>query len=125
LEAEVLADLLASDCTGAVVACGGGVIGDEGNRALIKTSGLPVVWLKRDFAEIERYLEAEGARPAYGESTTDVYHRRLPWYTECSTCEFELPAGTSQVGGRSADSQACVTDNSGRSARCMTARVAA
>lgn len=97
LETDVLVDLLANESTGAVIACGGGVVGEEANRRHIKESGAIVAWLKRDFAEIEAYLEAEGARPAYGESVADVYQRRLPLYAECSTHELEMPAGTTQA----------------------------
>ena len=97
LESEVLNELLRTRRTGCIVACGGGVVEAEANRAALSASGLPVAWLRRDLSEIEAYLADEAARPAYGESVRDVYARREPWFAACATRECLLPAGTSKA----------------------------
>jgi pentafunctional AROM polypeptide len=47
-----------------------------------------VVHVVRPVDEIVAYLESESSRPAYGEPIIDVFKRREPWFTECSSYEF-------------------------------------
>lgn len=82
---------------GAVIACGGGVVETPAARELLQRSGLPVVWLRRDIADVEAYLGSEASRPAYGEKIRDVWLRRQPLYAETSTHEFSLLLGDSSV----------------------------
>ena len=61
LEAQVLADALAST-TPAVIAAAGGTVLDEGNRRLL-CMHTPVVWLRADVATLVRRLGAGEGRP--------------------------------------------------------------
>ncbi|KAF9240000.1 EPSP synthase-domain-containing protein [Melanogaster broomeanus] len=91
-ETELLLSLLSSHGQGWVISLGGGIVETPAAReALInfgKEQGGKVVWVKRELEVIERYLEREGERPAYGEGVRDVFQRREPWFAQCAGYEF-------------------------------------
>ena len=90
-ETQTLKDAIAkvsTDQSNWIISCGGGIVEAEENQALLKQCGFPVVWVKREINDIERFLNKDGSRPAYGESITDVFKRRIPKYAACSTVEF-------------------------------------
>ncbi|KAF9223187.1 Shikimate dehydrogenase [Gyrodon lividus] len=99
-ETELLLSLLSSHAQGWVVSLGGGVVETpEAREALVKfgkEQGGKVVWVKRELEVIERYLEKEGERPAYGEEVRDVFKRREQWFEQCAGYEFgnyDAPGG--------------------------------
>lgn len=90
-ETEILKQLVT---TPGVISLGGGVVESPEARDIlthyVQTGGL-VVHITRDMAGIEHYLDSIGStavRPNWGESFTDVYQRRAPWYRQCSSHEF-------------------------------------
>lgn len=88
-ESEILKDLLESYSTGYLISLGGGVVEAPINRTRItyyaKNKG-PVIHTVRDLDEIIDFLNSAD-RPAYGESIESVWHRRKPWFNECSSIE--------------------------------------
>ncbi|KAJ1022561.1 hypothetical protein NDA16_003550 [Ustilago loliicola] len=89
-ELEILEELMLHHPTGHLISLGGGVVETEACRRLLseyaKTKG-PVVYIVRDTEAIVNFL-ATSNRPAYGEPIMDVYHRRNPWFSECSSVEL-------------------------------------
>jgi pentafunctional AROM polypeptide len=108
LESQVLQRFLdpktSTDGTCSIIACGGGVVEAEGNRKLLcdfRSSGGIVIEVVRDIEDIVLDLfgpissASDSGRPAYpgGETIEDVYRRRQPWYTTCSTYSYMIPKG--------------------------------
>lgn len=62
-ETEVLLDLPVSDC---VIATGGGIIGKEGNREIMKERGI-VIFLDTAWSTIEERLGVDPTRPLWNE----------------------------------------------------------
>lgn len=100
LESAVLADCVKLPRT--VVACGGGVILREANRALLKL-GPRVVWLRGSpqvlFDRITRDATTAGRRPnlTTGGGLDEVVRlvaQREPWYRECSECSFDTDSAS-------------------------------
>lgn len=90
-ETELLVELLASHAHRHVISLGGGIVETTEARELLKDYGQtkgPVVHVVREIDEVVKYLGEETARPAYGEAVIDVFRRREPWFTECSTHDF-------------------------------------
>ncbi|KAJ1965812.1 3-dehydroquinate dehydratase (3-dehydroquinase) [Dipsacomyces acuminosporus] len=85
--------LLQDHPSGALIACGGGVVEDEENRKLLQkhaASGAAVICLTPNMCHVAEYLEVDKTRPAYT-ATSDihqVYARRRPLYAESSSYEF-------------------------------------
>ncbi|KAJ1940142.1 hypothetical protein FBU59_003900, partial [Linderina macrospora] len=78
---------------GAVIACGGGVVESEQNRAYLKQyakNGGAVVCLTPNMKHVAEYLEQDKTRPAYAATSDifDVYQKRRPLYAECCNYEF-------------------------------------
>lgn len=90
-ETAILKELLGANLKQHVISLGGGIVESLAARELLKeykaTQG-PVVHIARKIAEVTDYLNAETSRPAYEESIVDVYRRREPWFTECSSHVF-------------------------------------
>ena len=90
-ETEILLELLNTKATGHVISLGGGIVETQSARealkAYTKKEG-PVVYVRREIAEIVKYLGEETARPAYGEPIETVFKRREPWFEECSSYDF-------------------------------------
>ncbi|KAI9187904.1 3-dehydroquinate dehydratase (3-dehydroquinase) [Blastocladiella emersonii ATCC 22665] len=88
-EAAVLRDLAAAHPTGAVIACGGGIVEDAATRELLasRTLGLPIVHIRRRMDLVFRELAAS-SRPSLGETSEAVWKRREPWYAACADVEF-------------------------------------
>ena len=89
-ELEILKELLQKFPSCHVISLGGGIVEIPEAREILSSyaTNRPVVHVVRPVHEIVAYLEAESSRPAYGEPIIDVYKRREPWFTECSSYEF-------------------------------------
>ncbi|KAF9561251.1 Shikimate dehydrogenase [Agrocybe pediades] len=91
-ETAVLEELFQKKAVGHVLSLGGGIVETPAARKLLMqyaaTKG-PVVHIARPLEDIIAYLDSESSRPAYGESISDVYRRREPWYNECSSYIFD------------------------------------
>lgn len=96
LESEVLADLLAGPP--AVLATGGGVVLREVNRARLRSSGRPVIWLRADAGVIRERLAADpttaSRRPGLTGSdplaeVADTLAARAPLYAEIADVAFD------------------------------------
>lgn len=90
-ESELLKYFLASKKQGCVAACGGGVVEEATNRALLKSfmdEGGTVLLVHRDTKAIVQYLNLDESRPAYVEDIMSVWERRKGWYKDCSSREF-------------------------------------
>ncbi|KAL4244452.1 Pentafunctional AROM polypeptide [Abortiporus biennis] len=89
-ETEILKELLRAHPHNHVISLGGGIVETPAARDFLKEYAKtnPVVHVVRDIDEVIKYLGEETARPAYGEPVIDVYSRRRPWFTECSSYEF-------------------------------------
>jgi pentafunctional AROM polypeptide len=101
-ETDLLRHMLSEYSTKHVISLGGGIVETPEARELLQqyAKAGPVVHMVRDLDEIVEYLGIETARPAYGESVEDVYHRRAPWFVQCCTHEFvnNTRVGESTVG---------------------------
>jgi len=91
LETEALRETIAQH---AVVATGGGVVLTKENRALLKTSGVPVIWLKASPEFLANRIEGDTNRPLIASGNTleklrELSEIRNPLYTECA--DFILP----------------------------------
>jgi pentafunctional AROM polypeptide len=121
-ETEILQELLEQKSNDYVISLGGGIVETPKARELLKgyarSRGL-VVHVARDIDEIVNYLGEETSRPNYGEAVVDVFHRREPWYEECSSHKYinytgvlqtaSGPAPTSQDSPWSHAPSACKT----------------
>lgn len=89
-ETENLKEIIQEAGTGHVISMGGGIVETPQARDLLKNYAKigPVVHVLRDIDEIVSYLGDETARPAYGESITEVFKRREPWFAECANYDF-------------------------------------
>ncbi|KAN0131738.1 Pentafunctional AroM protein [Lactarius tabidus] len=89
-ELNVLKELIQKFPSRHVISLGGGIVEIPGAREILSSyaKDRPVVHVVRPVPELVAYLEAESSRPAYGEPIIDVYKRREPWFTECSSYEF-------------------------------------
>ncbi|TFY56021.1 hypothetical protein EVG20_g9094, partial [Dentipellis fragilis] len=91
-ETDILKELLETYPTKHVLSLGGGIVETAAARDLLKnyaaTQNGIVVYIVRQIDEVVQYLGAETDRPAYGESVSDVFGRRQPWFEECCTHEF-------------------------------------
>ncbi|KAE9402614.1 Shikimate dehydrogenase [Gymnopus androsaceus JB14] len=90
-ETELLKNLLTNNGHNHVLSLGGGIVETPAARDLLKgwvSSGGHVVHVVRNIDEVVEYLGIEGSRPAYGEPITEVFKRRDPWFTECSSHRF-------------------------------------
>jgi shikimate kinase len=96
LESEVLAELLAGPP--AVLATGGGVVLRDVNRARLRSSGRPVIWLQADASVIRSRLAADpttasrrpgltGADPLA--EVADALAARAPLYAEVADVAFD------------------------------------
>ncbi|SNX86070.1 probable ARO1 - Pentafunctional AROM polypeptide [Melanopsichium pennsylvanicum] len=104
MEMEILQELVLHHPTNALISLGGGVVETEACREILaeyaQTKG-PVVYIVRDTDAIVKFL-ANSDRPAYGEPVMDVYCRRNPWFSACSSVEL-----VSYSGGESLAVQPC------------------
>ncbi|KAM5534930.1 hypothetical protein V8D89_011390 [Ganoderma adspersum] len=99
-ETAILQELLDQYGQGHIISLGGGIVETPTARDLLKayTEKGPVVHIARDIEEVVLYLGEETARPAYGEPIIDVYQRRAPWFSECSSYEFINDTGVDALG---------------------------
>ncbi|KAI0275856.1 EPSP synthase-domain-containing protein [Russula aff. rugulosa BPL654] len=90
VEVDLLKELLAQYPSRHVISLGGGIVETPAAREILTAYARdrPVVHVTRPVDEIVLYLESETSRPAYGEPIIDVFKRREPWFTECSSYEF-------------------------------------
>ena len=109
-ETALLVGLMQTHGRGWIVSLGGGIVetpeAREALKMYIKTGGC-VVWVQREPEEIERFLETETERPAYGEPVRVVHDRRAPWFEECANYVFGnstvLPDSASAPGALEAE----------------------
>ncbi|KAJ3276205.1 3-dehydroquinate dehydratase (3-dehydroquinase) [Terramyces sp. JEL0728] len=96
LEVKCLEQATKEHAADAIIACGGGVVEREENRALLKKWDGLVIHIKRDINEIERYLSVDKTRPTYNDDLRASFSKRLPWYIDCSNSEYFIlsPADT-------------------------------
>jgi pentafunctional AROM polypeptide len=93
-ETKILGDFLKEKRGNHVISLGGGIVETEAARKLLSAhvaDGGVVVHIQRDLADIEAYLDQIGGtaqRPKWGEDFADVYRRREPWYSGCSSHDF-------------------------------------
>jgi pentafunctional AROM polypeptide len=88
-EVELLSNVLKEHATGAVIACGGGVVETPSARQLLKQYAGPVVHVRRSLDAICSYLGEDKTRPAYAQgSPREIFKRRVGWYRECSRFTF-------------------------------------
>ena len=90
VEVDLLKELLAQCPSRHVISLGGGIVETPAARDILTAYARdrPVVHVARPVDEIVSYLESESSRPAYGEPIIDVFKRREPWFTDCSSYEF-------------------------------------
>lgn len=89
-ETRVLNTLIERHGKGHIISLGGGVVEVEENREALKAYSKergPVVYVERPVEELMAFLDRSD-RPSYGEPNIDVYHRRAPWFLECSTYSY-------------------------------------
>ena len=117
VEQRVLARALAAHPQKTVISCGGGIVESPKARKRLQ-SHWPVIHLNRAISDVLRYLEGAAMggksedkgnngtshessadavvgggterRPNYGESTSDVWKRREPFFRSCSSHEFTV-----------------------------------
>jgi pentafunctional AROM polypeptide len=93
-EVEILRETLEAKPTGAVLACGGGIVETEPGRALLKAHW-PVVQACKAIEDVEAYLNSDSSRPSLGEPPRSIFERRSPWYYECA--DFDLLAAPGEA----------------------------
>ncbi|WVR05112.1 pentafunctional AROM polypeptide [Kwoniella sp. DSM 27419] len=104
-ETEILGRFVQEKKGNHVIALGGGIVETEVARQLLAAhvaKGGIVVHVTRALEDIDGFLSSIGStagRPNWGESFADVYKRREPWYTQCSSHEFYNVLDS--VGGQS------------------------
>eukprot|EP00929_Paragymnodinium_shiwhaense_P042531 TRINITY_DN21998_c0_g2_i1.p1 TRINITY_DN21998_c0_g2~~TRINITY_DN21998_c0_g2_i1.p1 ORF type:complete len:1551 (+),score=381.55 TRINITY_DN21998_c0_g2_i1:60-4655(+) len=91
-EVELLRTTLAEKPTGAVIACGGGIVETDAGRAALRAHW-PVVQAMKPIEDVEAYLGADASRPSLGEPPRKAYERRAPWYSECADFDLVAAAG--------------------------------
>lgn len=94
IELEVLQRKLKDHPTGYIFACGGGVVESPEARALLSQfsqSGGIVIHVHRNIENVMEFLNVDKTRPAYVEDMAGVWHRRKPWFTECSNFQYYSP----------------------------------
>lgn len=90
-ESELLKKLMENHVSGTIICCGGGVVESEAARMLLKNHAY-VVYVKRDLDSIITNLnqETNSRRIDLKEPIENTYHRRLPWYEDCSKFKFVI-----------------------------------
>ena len=90
VEVDMLKELLTQFPSRHIISLGGGIVETPAAREILTAYARdrPVVYVTRPVDEIVAYLESESSRPAYGEPVAEVFKRREPWFTECSSHEF-------------------------------------
>ncbi|KAJ1762666.1 3-dehydroquinate dehydratase (3-dehydroquinase), partial [Coemansia sp. RSA 1752] len=102
-ETQVLRTALTqAHATGAVIACGGGVIESAENREQLRAHvarGAAVICLTPNMEHVAEYLSRDKTRPAYAVTSDihEVYARRLPLYAE--SCNYEYLVDKSLLSG--------------------------
>ncbi|KAJ2663070.1 3-dehydroquinate dehydratase (3-dehydroquinase) [Coemansia sp. RSA 1199] len=102
-EARVLRTALTqAHATGAVIACGGGVVEGAANREQLRAHagrGAAVICLTPNMEHVAEYLSRDKTRPAYAVTSDihEVYARRLPLYAE--SCNYEYLVDKALLSG--------------------------
>ncbi|GAB5360670.1 hypothetical protein AAMO2058_000647100 [Amorphochlora amoebiformis] len=92
-ETRVFKRVLYENPTGAIIACGGGIVVTPENRRILKQQPR-VVEIVRHIEDIVAYLELDKTRPAYAiQSTRNTYAERIPWFDECAKWHFVIGKG--------------------------------
>lgn len=93
MESTLLSELAAQEATSRILSTGGGIIGREANRALLRQLGF-VVWLKAPAETILQRTARNNARPLLQTDDPETAVKRLmaerePLYRETSHLELE------------------------------------
>ncbi|KAF7362151.1 Pentafunctional arom polypeptide [Mycena venus] len=110
IESDILHDLLRTNLTGKVIACGGGVVELERNRSLLqafRSHGLVIHVLREKDAVLTYIRESTHFPPYYHESAKEAWDRRAKFFRDC--CSFEFVSLTVPIPPAPADSHDTVT----------------
>ncbi|ROT34933.1 pentafunctional AROM polypeptide [Sodiomyces alkalinus F11] len=100
-ELALLQDVMEKQGHGHIFSCGGGIVESPEARKLLsayREKGGCVLLVHRDTKQVVEYLLRDKTRPAYREDIEDVYHRRKPFYEECSNFQYFSPHTATSVG---------------------------
>lgn len=103
-ETAVLSELIQEMPLRHIISLGGGIVETPSARKILKEYALtkgPVLHVMRPTDEVIAYLNTETARPAYGEPIENVFHRREPWFAECSNYIFDNHFGVDATSASS------------------------
>jgi len=93
-ETKILKEFVQEKKGNHVIGLGGGVVETQEARDVLADyirNGGAVIHITREMGDIEGYLDSIGStatRPNWGEGFDEVWKRRQPWYSECSSHEF-------------------------------------
>lgn len=93
-ETRILKEFVQEKKGNHVIGLGGGIVETPEARDVLTSyirNGGAVVHITREMGDIEGYLDSIGStatRPNWGEGFDEVWKRRQPWYSECSSHEF-------------------------------------
>ncbi|KAJ7928505.1 type I 3-dehydroquinase-domain-containing protein [Mycena leptocephala] len=91
IESDILHDMLRTNLTGKVIACGGGVVELERNRSLLqafRSHGLVIHVLREKDAVLTYIRESTHFPPYYHESAKEAWDRRAKYFRDCCSFEF-------------------------------------
>ncbi|KAJ6593592.1 type I 3-dehydroquinase-domain-containing protein [Mycena capillaripes] len=91
IESDILHDMLRTNQTGKVIACGGGVVELECNRSLLqafRSHGLVIHVLREKDAVLTYIRESTHFPPYYHESAKEAWDRRAKFFRDCCSFEF-------------------------------------
>ncbi|EAR99714.2 pentafunctional AROM protein (macronuclear) [Tetrahymena thermophila SB210] len=76
-----------------IIACGGGIITIPEARELLRKQKY-VIWLRRDFADIQKDFDKRQNTPDYQNTLKGDYEQRRPYYEQVSNFIFNFPGYT-------------------------------
>jgi pentafunctional AROM polypeptide len=107
----VLAEVLSANQKGAVISTGGGVVETGRAREVLQrwpglriqltrpievrhySKGCHTCAFYRHVQDVVAYLSSDTSRPSLGAEVKDLWNKRRPLYTECTTHEFVIRRG--------------------------------
>jgi len=96
IEARLLLEAYQEHPTGAIIACGGGIVETEEGRDALRAAPGAIVWCQRPIDDIVAFLEEialkDPARPSIGD-VREVYARREPHFRASATHVFSMGSG--------------------------------
>jgi pentafunctional AROM polypeptide len=123
-ELDVLENFLETNQTGYVAACGGGLVETPKARTVLKQHmqrGGIIIHIHRKIDDILVYLHQDKTRPAYElYSSLETWHRRQPFFTECSSHQYYAPSISNVPQGKTILDIPEVEDSFSRFLRVVT-----